>query len=273
VKTWLLALALAVALVANAGARIDLFLKEGGVSDYVFDTAPRNYLPYFDGAASAEVALGQHIYQPTPLDRTVFFWGRFVSEPVGATLFGLMPSVTLTVAPQGAPNITVNGNAVYRHQKLNGPIAERWVRWDGTNALQFNGPVAAVTRNGILNDATNVWDLVADYGDPDSEAMFLLGAFRITSFDAPIGVLTIGLGPLGLAAHDSTHSYYPEVRVGHTIVQEYWGGTEAVLPGTIPGTPTVYPGPAYLTYIPEPAAVWPLLTLAASLLGRGRRSS
>jgi hypothetical protein len=246
-KTRCFGLVVGFAIAAHASARIDLYLKEGGVSSYVFDGSPRNYLPYFDGAASAEIPFGQHITQSTPLDRTFFFWGRFMNEPIGEKILGVAPRITLS------GNLVMGSNVIYRHSKTNGPASERWTRWDGSNPIPINGPAAAVTQKGIIDDGTNAWDLVEGHGapDPPEEADFLLGAFHVASADAPRGVIAVALGPSGLVARDATHSYYPEVRVGGIIIQD--------------PNEQVWPGVAYLTYVPEPAALWLLLALAGAL--------
>jgi hypothetical protein len=247
-------------LVSSASAYIELYLKEGGVNNYIFDPAARNYLPYFDGCPSAEIPPGV-LVDPNPMTRTFFVWGRFVNEEAGTMIFGIMPNVSLAANVQGL-NIVMGQNVIYRHKKTNGLTGQRWTRWDGTNNLGINSPAAAVTANGIVDDGTNAWDLVCPYGS-EGEAEFLLGAFQLISPGPVFGDLTLGLGRLGLAARDSSQSFYPEVRVGGQIVQELW-----YVPGQpLPGVPVTHPGPVYLSWIPEPAS---LLLLSLGLLLRRR---
>jgi len=251
-----LAVVVACGLVGVASAAIELYLKEGGVNNYIFDYSPRNYLPYFDHAGSAVIPPGQ-VIPGGPIDRTFFLWGRFTGEDDLATkVFGVAPSVSVD------GNLVMQENVIYRHKKINGIPAQRWMRWDGTTNIGINGPAAAVTANGIVNDPTNSWDLVApDAGD---NAAFLLGAFRVTSTDVALGRIMLGVGRLGIAANDGTQSYYPAVYVNGVLVQERW--YEAGQP--LPTVPVTHAAPVYLEYVPEPASV--LLLGLASLLIRRR---
>jgi len=251
-----LAVVVVCGLVGAASAAIELYLKEGGVSNYIFDYSARNYLPYFDGAGSAVIPPGQ-IVPGGPIDRTFFLWGKFTGEDDLATkIIGVAPSVSV----EG--NLVMQENVIYRHKKINGTTSQRWTRWDGTNNLGINGPAAAVTSNGIVNDPGNAWDLVAPAADDN--AAFLLGAFRVTSADLALGRIRLGVGRLGFAANDGTQSYYPAVYVNGVLVQERW--YEAGQP--MPTVPVTHAAPVYLEYIPEPASV--LLLGLASLLIRRR---
>jgi len=250
-------------LVSSASAYIELYLKEGGVNNYIFDPSARNYLPYFDGCPSAEIPPGVLI-EDQPMTRTFFVWGRFVNE-LGTKIIGIQPAVDVVANPHGL-NITMGQNVIYRHRKLNGSTSQRWTRWDGTNNLGINSPAAAVTANGIVdndNSPNPNWDLVCPYGT-EGEVEFLLGAFQLVSSRGKVlGDLTLGLARLGLAANDGMQSYYPEVRVAGQVVQEFW----YVQGQPLPGVPVTHPAPVYLSWIPEPAS---LLLLSLGLLLRRR---
>jgi hypothetical protein len=90
----------------------------------------------------------------------------------------------------------------------------------------------------------------------------------VTSTGAPLGAVRLGVGLLGWAARDDVRSYYPEVRVDGSIVQQGWYNPDPNVP--LPGTPTTFPGPAYISYVPEPAMGAIFLGLAV-LLFRKRR--
>jgi hypothetical protein len=259
------AVVLALSLVAAANASIQLYLQDTGVTNYIFDPAARNYLPYFN-PAHASIPMGD-VVQTNPLDRTFFFWGKFSGsdDPIGVQIFGIAPFVSVT------GNLTVQENLIYRHSKTNGATSARWTRWDGINPIPINGPAAAVTRNGMVNDSANsLTDLVGSAGDGEGNATFLVGAFRVTSTAAPVGAIYIGLGPLGLAARDDVRSYYPEVSVGDVgdpvLVQPRWYDPDPNIP--LPGTPSTSGGVRYLNYIvPEPAGFL-LLGLVGLVLRR-----
>jgi hypothetical protein len=264
----------ALALVATASANIELFLKDGGVSSFVFDGTARNYLPYFDHGVGAVVPAGQNIQTTGTLDRTFFLWGKFVNEaPGSAKIIGIAPNITFGSVGTLPPDLNIHmaDNVIYRHRKTNGTTSQKWTRWDGSANIGIQGPAAAVTNAGIVNDATLAYDLVADYGSPDGEAAFLLGAFRVVStaglpsIQKILGTINLGLGSLGLAANDGNRSYYPEVDVNGVVVQERWYNDD---PGIgMPGTPVTHPGPAAVIYSPEPAS---MLLIGLGLLLRRR---
>jgi hypothetical protein len=261
----------ALALVATATAKIELFLKDGGVSSYIFDQGNRNYLPYFDHGAGAVVDMGQCLVQTTPLDRTFFVWGRFDNEPIGAKIMGIRLNVWVGDGCEGGGpgNLTITQSAAYRHAKANGVTAARWTRWDGALALTINGVMAAVTNKGIVNDSSNAYDLVADYGDEDGEAEFLLGAIRVQSSAAPVGTIHLGLlvGGPGFYMNDQgdpSLSYYPEVQEGLTgdAMLQAMDHTQPPI-----GTPATFAAPMYIGWKPEPAT---LVLIGLGLLLRRR---
>jgi hypothetical protein len=65
----------------------------------------------------------------------------------------------------------------------------------------------------------------------------------------------VGVGLQGIGVFDGVESYYPEVHIGDTIVQEYGPVEQPWYPATHE-TPT-----PYLSFVPEPGAL-----LSASLL-------
>jgi hypothetical protein len=259
--------------VPSTFAYIDLFLSRDGVQNYALDTAARDYLPYFpyldpSYPRPAPIPFGTQLSGAASLEAPFFLWGRFVNEPAGSMLYGMWPAVWTAEHS----NVVLGLNTVYRHQKRNGLIPERWVRWDATQPISVNQPFGAATTNGIIN-TVNPFDLVCREDPNNGGAIdFLIGAFDL---DGPVpgtgppGVLYLGLGIGGAwmaTPDDHLHHYLPEVRLGGAVVQEYVD----LGPCGTPGTPTIYPPPGpYLTFNPEPGTVASAVTLVC--LVRRRR--
>jgi hypothetical protein len=266
-----LVLLCALAVVATASANLQLFLKDAGVSNYIFDRSERNYMPYWQPATGNEIPSAT-VIQAAPLDQTYYLWGRFTGEDDvgnGNTIIGIGMNITTT----GNLAIPTTDSVIYRHVKANGVSTTKWHRWDGVNPLGINDPAAGVTWNGILNEpnpsATLPRDMVTDTGDDFGNQAFVIGAFRVTSgAAAPVGSININLtNILGIAMKDGNQSYYPQVDLvladkALTTIQDRWYQAPP-----LPGSPVVHGAGAYLTYLPEPASLC-LLGLAGLLLRR-----
>jgi hypothetical protein len=187
-KLRLAPLALGLSLAITASARIDLFLRDGGVTSFVFDGTPRNYLPYFNLGSAIPPG---YLTESVSLDQVFFLWGRFADEPVGTKILGISPLVTLGPLPGGQLTIEVQENVIYRHAKTNGAFSQRWTRWDGP---PFTGWQTAVTTDGVVNDPANPLDLVTSYAGTD-QAAFLLGAFHVQFAGDPFGCDQAGTWP------------------------------------------------------------------------------
>jgi hypothetical protein len=245
-------LALSLTSVPASLGYVELFMSRDGVQNYALDTTSRDYLPYFPYLDPAyprptPIPFGTQLSGAASLEAPFFLWGRFVNEPAGSRLTGIMPAVRTA----DAGNIALGPNVIYRHEKRNGPVSERWIRWDGTYPIGINQPIGAITQNGILNGA-QAFDLVCADPNNGGTVVALIGGFQLDASGAdPQGALYLGLGGAGLAMYAPDHPYLPEVRIGGAIVQEY----ADPYPG-IPGTPTIHPPPGpYLTFAPEPAAL------------------
>jgi hypothetical protein len=249
-----------------ASGYIDLVLSRDGVQGYALDTAARDYLPYFPYLDPSYprpevIPFGTQLSGAGSIDAPFFLWGRFVNEPDESHMIGIIPAVW---AADG-DNLALGPSAIYRHAKRNGPPAERWVRWDGSQPIGINGLAVAVTENGIVN-ASNPFDLVCPDPNEGESILFLLGAFRLDTAvpgSDPLGALYLGLGTSGMEmwVPSSGVHYLPEVRVGGGIVQEY----AEIYPG-VPGSPTIHPPPGpYLTFVPEPSGLASLVLLTCLL--------